>query len=92
MTIDRAIVRAPQVIRFDGPLSKLDAALRGQTRVETAKLHRERGATTIHLTHDPVQAMALAGRVALIDSLGSGTLVHAHVAQGRVLRDGISAV
>ena len=47
VAIGRAIVREPKVFLFDEPLSNLDAALRGQTRVEIAKLHRELGATTI---------------------------------------------
>ena len=46
VAIGRAIVRAPKVFLFDEPLSNLDAALRGQTRVEIAKLHRDLGATT----------------------------------------------
>ena len=51
MAIGRAIVRAPKVFLFDEPLSNLDAALRGQTRIEIAKLHRELGATTVYVTH-----------------------------------------
>src|SRR2546423_1120294 len=62
----RAIVRAPKVFLFDEPLSNLDAALRGQTRVEIAKLHRELGATTIYVTHDQVEAMTLADRVVVL--------------------------
>ena len=54
VAIGRAIVRAPKVFLFDEPLSNLDAALRGQTRVEIAKLHRELGATTVYVTHDQV--------------------------------------
>ena len=60
VAIGRAIVRAPKVFLFDEPLSNLDAALRGQTRVEIAKLHRDLGATTIYVTHDQVEAMTLA--------------------------------
>jgi multiple sugar transport system ATP-binding protein len=59
-------VRAPKVFLFDEPLSNLDAALRGQTRVEIAKLHRELGATTIYVTHDQVEAMTLADRVVVL--------------------------
>jgi multiple sugar transport system ATP-binding protein len=51
---------------FDEPLSNLDAALRGQTRVEIAKLHRDLGATTIYVTHDQVEAMTLADRVVVL--------------------------
>ena len=76
VAIGRAIVRAPKVFLFDEPLSNLDAALRGQTRVEIATLHRELGATTIYVTHDQVEAMTLADRVVVlrdgaIEQLGS---------------------
>jgi len=66
VAIGRAIVRSPKVFLFDEPLSNLDAALRGQTRVEIAKLHRELGATTIYVTHDQVEAMTLADRVVVL--------------------------
>jgi len=66
VAIGRAIVRAPTVFLFDEPLSNLDAALRGQTRVEIAQLHRELGATTIYVTHDQVEAMTLADRVVVL--------------------------
>ena len=76
VAIGRAIVRAPKVFLFDEPLSNLDAALRGQTRVEIAKLHRDLGATTIYVTHDQVEAMTLADRIVvlrdgLIEQVGS---------------------
>ena len=76
VAIGRAIVRAPKVFLFDEPLSNLDAALRGQTRVEIATLHRNLGATTIYVTHDQVEAMTLADRVVvlrdgLIEQVGS---------------------
>jgi multiple sugar transport system ATP-binding protein len=66
VAIGRAIVRAPKVFLFDEPLSNLDAALRGQTRIEIASLHRELGATTIYVTHDQVEAMTLADRVVVL--------------------------
>jgi multiple sugar transport system ATP-binding protein len=66
VAIGRAIVRAPKVFLFDEPLSNLDAALRGQTRVEIANLHRSLGATTIYVTHDQVEAMTLADRVVVL--------------------------
>jgi multiple sugar transport system ATP-binding protein len=66
VAIGRAIVRAPKVFLFDEPLSNLDAALRGQTRVEIANLHRELGATTVYVTHDQVEAMTLADRVVVL--------------------------
>jgi multiple sugar transport system ATP-binding protein len=76
VAIGRAIVRAPKVFLFDEPLSNLDAALRGQTRVEIHKLHRDLGTTTIYVTHDQVEAMTLADRVVvlrdgLIEQVGS---------------------
>ncbi|HEV7815623.1 MAG TPA: sn-glycerol-3-phosphate ABC transporter ATP-binding protein UgpC [Janthinobacterium sp.] len=66
VAIGRAIVRAPKVFLFDEPLSNLDAALRGQTRIEIARLHRELGATTIYVTHDQIEAMTLADRVVVL--------------------------
>ena len=66
VAIGRAIVRSPKVFLFDEPLSNLDAALRGQTRIEIAQLHRELGATTIYVTHDQVEAMTLADRVVVL--------------------------
>ena len=66
VAIGRSIVRAPKVFLFDEPLSNLDAALRGQTRVEIANLHRDLGATTIYVTHDQIEAMTLADRVVVL--------------------------
>jgi multiple sugar transport system ATP-binding protein len=66
VAIGRAIVRSPKVFLFDEPLSNLDAALRGQTRVEIAKLHRDLGATTVYVTHDQVEAMTLADRIVVL--------------------------
>ena len=67
VAIGRAIVRAPKVFLFDEPLSNLDAALRGNTRVEIHKLHRALGATSIYVTHDQVEAMTLADRVVVMN-------------------------
>ena len=85
VAIGRAIVRAPKVFLFDEPLSNLDAALRGQTRVEIAKLHRDLGATTIYVTHDQVEAMTLADRVVVlrdgaIEQVGSPLDLYDHPA------------
>jgi multiple sugar transport system ATP-binding protein len=85
VAIGRAIVRAPKVFLFDEPLSNLDAALRGQTRVEIANLHRELGATTIYVTHDQVEAMTLADRVVVlrdgnIEQVGSPLSLYDHPA------------
>lgn len=67
VAIGRAIVRNPDVFLFDEPLSNLDAALRVNTRAEIAKLHRDLGATMIYVTHDQVEAMTLADRIAVLD-------------------------
>ena len=85
VAIGRAIVRAPKVFLFDEPLSNLDAALRGQTRVEIANLHRALGATTIYVTHDQIEAMTLADRVVvlrdgLIEQVGSPLELYDHPA------------
>jgi multiple sugar transport system ATP-binding protein len=66
VAIGRAIVRAPKIFLFDEPLSNLDAALRGQTRVEIHNLHETLGVTTIYVTHDQVEAMTLADRVVVL--------------------------
>ena len=66
VAMGRAIVREPAVFLFDEPLSNLDAALRGNTRVEIHKLHVALGATTIYVTHDQVEAMTLADRVVVL--------------------------
>ncbi|WP_024905257.1 ABC transporter ATP-binding protein [Robbsia andropogonis] len=67
VAIGRAIVREPGVFLFDEPLSNLDAALRGQTRVEIARLHqRFTNASVVYVTHDQVEAMTLADRIVLL--------------------------
>lgn len=66
VAMGRAIVRRPQVFLFDEPLSNLDAALRQQMRVELLRLHRKLGTTTIYVTHDQVEAMTLAHRIAVL--------------------------
>jgi multiple sugar transport system ATP-binding protein len=65
--IGRAIVREPEVFLFDEPLSNLDAALRGQMRVELARLHARLGATMIYVTHDQVEAMTLANKIVVMN-------------------------
>ena len=67
VAIGRAIVRNPGVFLFDEPLSNLDAALRVATRAEIAKLHRDLGATMIYVTHDQVEAMTLADKIAVLE-------------------------
>ena len=67
VAIGRAIVRRPRVFLFDEPLSNLDAALRGKTRVEIAALHRRLDTTMIYVTHDQVEAMTLADRIVVLN-------------------------
>jgi ABC-type sugar transport system ATPase subunit len=67
VAIGRAIVREPQVFLFDEPLSNLDAALRVNTRIELAKLHKLLKATMIYVTHDQVEAMTLADKIVVMN-------------------------
>ena len=66
VALGRAIVREPKVFLFDEPLSNLDAKLRVQTRTELSKLHERLGTTFIYVTHDQVEAMTMATRIAVI--------------------------
>ena len=66
VAIGRAIVREPQLFLFDEPLSNLDAALRMNTRVEIARLHRQLGVAMIYVTHDQTEAMTLADRIVVL--------------------------
>ena len=67
VAIGRAIVRKPKVFLFDEPLSNLDAKLREEMRVEIAKLHLKLAATILYVTHDQVEAMTLADRIAIVN-------------------------
>ncbi|WP_035201133.1 ABC transporter ATP-binding protein [Agrobacterium tumefaciens] len=76
VAIGRALVRKVDVFLFDEPLSNLDAKLRNELRVELKKLHLALGNTMIYVTHDQVEAMTLADRIAvmkggIIQQLGS---------------------
>jgi multiple sugar transport system ATP-binding protein len=66
VAIGRALVREAQVFLFDEPLSNLDAKLRTELRRELKALHRDLGATMVYVTHDQVEAMTLASRVAVM--------------------------
>jgi multiple sugar transport system ATP-binding protein len=68
VAVGRAIVREPKVFLLDEPLSNLDAKLRVQTRAEISKLHQELQSTFIYVTHDQVEAMTMATRIAVIDN------------------------
>ena len=65
VAMGRAIVRHPGAFLLDEPLSNLDAKLRVQLRAELRRLHARLGVTTIHVTHDQVEAMTLGDRVAV---------------------------
>ena len=67
VAIGRAIVRHPKVFLFDEPLSNLDAKLRGQMRIEIAKLHQKLQTTVVYVTHDQVEAMTLGHRIAVMN-------------------------
>jgi multiple sugar transport system ATP-binding protein len=62
----RALVRHPKIFLFDEPLSNLDAKLRVDMRTEIKKLHQRLGATIVYVTHDQIEAMTLATRIAVM--------------------------
>jgi multiple sugar transport system ATP-binding protein len=66
VAIGRAVVREPRIFLFDEPLSNLDAELRVQMRVEIGNLHQRLGNTMIYVTHDQVEAMTMADRIAVL--------------------------
>jgi len=66
VAMGRALVRDPVLFLFDEPLSNLDAKLRVEMRTEIKKLHNRVGKTTIYVTHDQVEAMTLASRIAVM--------------------------
>lgn len=67
VAVGRAIVREPKVFLFDEPLSNLDAKLRVQTRAQISKLHQGLQTTFIYVTHDQVEAMTMATRIAVMN-------------------------
>ena len=67
VAIGRALVRDVRVFLFDEPLSNLDAKLRSELRVEIKRLHKQLGCTMIFVTHDQIEAMTLADRVAVMN-------------------------
>src|SRR6185312_15102004 len=81
VAIGRAIVREPGVFLFDEPLSNLDATLRGQTRVEIARLHKQFAkASVVYVTHDQIEAMTLADKIVLLHA-GKDTERYGSIAQ-----------
>jgi multiple sugar transport system ATP-binding protein len=67
VAVGRAIVREPKVFLFDEPLSNLDAKLRVETRANISKLHQQLQTTFIYVTHDQVEAMTMATRIAVMN-------------------------
>ena len=85
VAIGRALVRRADVFLFDEPLSNLDAKLRNELRVEIKKLHQDLGNTMIYVTHDQVEALTLADRIAImkagvIQQLGTPHDIYHHPA------------
>ena len=68
VAIGRSIVREPKIFLFDEPLSNLDAALRGDMRVELSQLHRDLQATMVYVTHDQIEAMTMADRIVVLNN------------------------
>jgi multiple sugar transport system ATP-binding protein len=66
VAMGRALVRKPRVFLFDEPLSNLDAKLRVDMRLEIKRLHQRTGATIVYVTHDQIEAMTLATRIAVL--------------------------
>ncbi len=67
VALGRALIRRPNVLLMDEPLSNLDAKLRNQMRIELRRLHEEHGTTTVYVTHDQIEAMTLADRIAIMN-------------------------
>lgn len=67
VAMGRALIRKPKVLLFDEPLSNLDAQLRVKVRAEIAALHKSLRSTIIYVTHDQVEAMTLADRIAILN-------------------------
>jgi ABC-type sugar transport system ATPase subunit len=68
VALARAVVSRPAVFLMDEPLSNLDAKLRAQTRAELVDLHRRLGTTVVYVTHDQVEAMTMATRIAIMST------------------------
>jgi multiple sugar transport system ATP-binding protein len=68
VAIGRAIVRQPKAFLFDEPLSNLDAALRGNMRLEISDLHHQLKTTMVYVTHDQVEAMTMADKIVVLNA------------------------
>ena len=66
VAMGRALVRRPEVFLFDEPLSNLDAKLRLEMRTEIKRLHKRLNATMVYVTHDQIEALTLADRIAIL--------------------------
>ena len=85
VAIGRALVRRPKAMLMDEPIGALDAKLREEMRAEIKRLHIKQGSTTIYVTHDQIEAMALADRIVImhegvLQQVGSPAEVYAHPA------------
>ena len=68
VALARALIRRPSVLLLDEPLANLDAALRLEMRTEIRRIQRETGITAVLVTHDQVEAMSMADRIAIMDA------------------------
>ena len=66
VAMGRALVRDPRIFLFDEPLSNLDAKLRVDMRIEIKRLHQTTGTTIVYVTHDQIEAMTLATKIAVL--------------------------
>src|SRR5215472_724942 len=85
VAIGRALVRRPKALLMDEPIGALDAKLREEMRAELKHIHRQNEATTVYVTHDQVEAMAMADTIAIMDEgvlqqVGSPSEVYHHPA------------
>jgi multiple sugar transport system ATP-binding protein len=85
VAIGRALVRRPKALLMDEPIGALDAKLREEMRTELKRLHIENGATTVYVTHDQVEAMSMADKIAIMNEgvlqqVGTPTEVYQHPA------------
>ena len=77
VAMGRALVRNPQVFLFDEPLSNLDAKLRVDMRTEIKRLHQRMGTTIVYVTHDQIEAMTLATKIAVLEGRRAAAVRHA---------------